>query len=412
MQRLHQLTPADKTFLLQQIQRGIHIASQHIAYREETGLAVIYHAAVGGDADLAVGAGIQGINGLVTAGSGSQVDKNLGLGSRQVLYVADFNLTLLIGLQDTLDEGTGLAGCSGGLAIGYLCDGQRLIVTFLYLGAHTDHTAALPVIITGYVYTAARGKVGVQMKLLAVQVLDGSLTDFVQVVGQNLTVQTYGNTLGSLCQQQGELNGQGNRLLVTSVVREFPLRSLRVEDHIQGKLTQTRLYVTASCSIVTCDDVTPVSLTVNQQVFLAQLHQRILDAGIAVWVKLHRVTNNIGHLVVTTVIHALHGVHDASLYGFETVTDMGNRTFQDYIRSIIQEPALVHFVKVMGNPIHHVFVLYHQKIYNLPTNIAIFIDSAKLGEEKENLLPHQSGKNHRNCHLQKNKWNIFCLSPA
>jgi hypothetical protein len=71
-------------------------------------------------------------------------------------------------------------------------------------------------------------------------------------------------------------------------------------------------------------------------------------------------------------------VHDTPLYGFETVTDMGNCTFQDYIRGIIQEPVLVHFVKMMGNHIHHIFVLCHQESLILPTNVAKNIDSAKL----------------------------------
>ena len=194
------------------------------------------------------------------------------------------------------------------------------------------------------------------------QVLDGCIANLVQVVGQNLTVQANGNTLGSLRQQQGKFNGQGDRLLVAPIVREFPLRSLGVEDHIQGKLAQTCLDITARCSIVARDDVTPVSLTVNQQVFLSQLHQRVLDAGITVGMELHGMTYYVGYFVVTAVIHALHGVQDTSLYGFKTVTDMGNGSFQNYIRGVIQEPALVHFIKMMGNPIHHIFMLCHQDL--------------------------------------------------
>ena len=63
---------------------------------------------------------------------------------------------------------------------------------------------------------------------------------------------------------------------------------------------------------------------------------------------------------------------------------MGNGSFQNYIRGVIQEPALVHLVKVMGNPIHHIFVLYHQKIFILPTNVVKNLDTAKSGREKSN----------------------------
>ena len=378
MKGLHQFAPADESFLLQQVQRRIYIPAQHIADRKETRLLLVNHTTVGRDADFAVGTGIEGIYGLVAAGSRRQVNQNLCLVSRQILHVTYLYLALLVGFQDTLYEGAGLAGRSCSLSVRNLRNGQCLVVALLYLGTNAYHAAALTVVVTRDVYAAACGEIGIQVELLVMQILDGCIADLVQVVGQNLTVQSYGNTLGSLCQQQGELNGQGNRFLVSAVVRELPLCSLGIEYHIQGELAQAGLYVTASCSIVASDDVTPVSLAVNQQVFLSQLYQGILDTGISVGMELHGVTNDVSHLVVSAVIHAFHGVHDTSLYGFETVTDMGNCTFQDYIRSIIQEPVLVHFVKMMGNPIHHIFVLCHQESFILPTNVAKNIDSAKL----------------------------------
>ena len=59
-------------------------------------------------------------------------------------------------------------------------------------------------------------------------------------------------------------------------------------------------------------------------------------------VKLHGVSHDVGHLVVASVVHALHGVHDTSLHRLEAILDVGNGTLQNNIRSVVEEPVLVH----------------------------------------------------------------------
>ena len=59
-------------------------------------------------------------------------------------------------------------------------------------------------------------------------------------------------------------------------------------------------------------------------------------------VELHGVPHNVGHLVVTAVVHALHRVHDAALHGLKAVLHVGHGTFQYDIRGIVQEPVLIH----------------------------------------------------------------------
>ena len=197
------------------------------------------------------------------------------------------------------------------------------------------------------------------MELLAVEVTDGGVADFVQVVRQYLATQAHGNALGALCQQQGELHGQRHRLLVAAVVGEFPLRRLRVEDHVEGELRQSGLDVTAGGGIVARQDVTPVSLAVDEQVLLSQLHQRVLDGGVAVGVELHRVAHDVGHLVEASVVHALHGVHDAPLHGLEAVGDVRHGAFQDYVGCVVEEPTLVHLVQVVGDAFYLLYVVSH-----------------------------------------------------
>ena len=64
-------------------------------------------------------------------------------------------------------------------------------------------------------------------------------------------------------------------------------------------------------------------------------------------VELHRVAHDVRHLIISAVVHALHRVEDASLYGLQTVLDMGDGTIQDAITGVVQEPVLVHAAQVV-----------------------------------------------------------------
>ena len=65
-------------------------------------------------------------------------------------------------------------------------------------------------------------------------------------------------------------------------------------------------------------------------------------------VELHRVSHDIRHLVIAPVVHAFHRVEDTSLYGFQTVAQVGDGTFEDHVGGVIQEPVLVHATEVVN----------------------------------------------------------------
>ena len=180
------------------------------------------------------------------------------------------------------------------------------------------------------------------MERLVVQVGNGGVANLAQVVGQNLGRQAYGNTLGSLRQQQRELDRQRNGLLLAAVVRKLPLSGFGVEQHVEGKLGEACLDVTRRRCRVARKDVSPVSLAVNEQVLLPQLHQGIANGSIAVRVVLHGIAHNVGHLVVAAVVLRLHGVQNAPLYGFQSVGQMRDGTLQNHIGSIVEKPVLIH----------------------------------------------------------------------
>ena len=43
-------------------------------------------------------------------------------------------------------------------------------------------------------------------------------------------------------------------------------------------------------------------------------------------VELHRMTYDVGHLIISAVVHTLHRVQNAALYGFQSVLDMWHGT--------------------------------------------------------------------------------------
>ena len=91
--------------------------------------------------------------------------------------------------------------------VGNLGDGQGALVTFLDFGAHLDRTAPFTVVITRDVDESAGLKVGIECKRLALQVGDGGVEQFIEVVGQNFDREAHGDTFYALSQQERELGG-------------------------------------------------------------------------------------------------------------------------------------------------------------------------------------------------------------
>ena len=59
-------------------------------------------------------------------------------------------------------------------------------------------------------------------------------------------------------------------------------------------------------------------------------------------VELHRVSHDIGHLIVAPVVEPLHRVEYAALHGFEAVAEVRHGTLEDNVRGIIEKPVLIH----------------------------------------------------------------------
>ena len=293
-------------------------------------------AGVGRDRHLAVGEGVERVDRLVRRLVGRHLHDDLDLFGRVVVDLADLDLALFVGLDDRLLDRL------GGRGVGDLGDGQRPLVDLRDAGAHLHGAAPQAVVVAAHVGHAARREIGIQLEFAPLQMGDRRMDQLHEVVGQDLRGQSHGDAVGALGQQQRELDGQRHRLLLAAVVREHPLGGLAVEDHVQREFRQPRLDVSARGGLVAREDVAPVALAVDQQVLLPQLHQRVLDRGVAVRMVLHGLAHDVGHLVVAPVVDGLHGVENAPLHGFQPVLDMRHGALQDHVRSVVQEPVAVH----------------------------------------------------------------------
>ena len=182
MQRFHQFAAADLQLFAQQFFRVVHRSLQHLRDGEETRFTVVDDAAVRRDGHFAVGAGIEGIDGLVGAGTRHQMDEDFDTGGRHVFHFTHFDFPFLGGFQDAVDELAGLLRRTRCLTEGDFRDGQRLGIAFLYLGAYAYTAASLPVVILRDIDAAACRKVGIQLERFIMQVSDGGIAQFVQVM--------------------------------------------------------------------------------------------------------------------------------------------------------------------------------------------------------------------------------------
>ena len=267
VQLFKQFTLSYLKLLAQEVLCVFGAVAQHVAHGEELGLIVLYDAAVRRDVHLAVGEGIERIERLVRRDARCEVHLYLHLRRRVVVNLPRLYLALLYGLEYGVDE------CGSGLAIRYFAYDERLVVEFLYLCPHLQHSAALPVVVSAHVDASARREVGEELEWPAVQIGHGSVAQLAEVVRKYFGRQADGNAFGALCQKQRKLDRKRYRLLVSPVVAQLPLGGLRVEHGVEGKLRQPRLDVSRCRRTVAGKDVSPVSLRIDKQVLLSQLHE-------------------------------------------------------------------------------------------------------------------------------------------
>jgi hypothetical protein len=333
---LVEFAEADAQFRAEQVFGAFGTPAQDFADADEVRLLVGYDARVGRYGDFAVGEGVQGVDGLVGRFVGAHVDDDFHLFGGVVVHFPYLDFSLFVGLDDGLLDGL---GCG---AVGDFGNGERALVDFGDACAHLHYAAAQSVVVARHVDEAARLEVGIERERFAPQTGYGGVDEFVEVVRQDFRGEAHRDTLYPLRQQQRELHGQRDGFLVAAVIGEHPLRGLGIKHHVEGELAEPGLDVTRRGGHVAREDVAPVALRVDEQLLLAELHEGVADGGVAVGVVLHRLADDVRHLVVASIVDFAHSMQNAPVYRFEAVLHMGYGPFQYHVRRIVQKPVLVH----------------------------------------------------------------------
>ena len=335
-----QFVQLDLQLLEQQVAGMVGAVLEDVVNRQELRLVVLDHAGVRRDVDFAVREGVQGVDGLVRGDVVGQVDEDVHLVGGHVLDLLDLDLALVLGPEDGIDDVLGV------FPVGDFRDGHGVLVDLLDAGAHLDGAAPLALHVLAAVGEAAGREVGIDLVGLAFEDGDGGVEQFVEVVRKNLGCETHTDALRALCEQQREAHRELGRLLVAAVVGVHPVRHLRVEDHLLGELAEPGLDVSRCGVGVAGEDVTPVTLAVHGEAFLAQLDEGAEDGLVAVRVVLHGLADDVGDLGVGAVVHLVHGMQHAPLHGLESVHDVRHGPVQDHVRGVVQVPVLEHAGKL------------------------------------------------------------------
>ena len=343
--RLAQLAELDFQLAFEQVPGAVRADPQDVGDAHEHGLVFEHDTAVGRQTHLAVRERVQRVQHFVGRDVVGQVHNHFDLVGGVVLDLFDLDLALVVGLKDAVNQRPRRH------AVRHLSNHQRLAVHLVDARTHPHAVAAKAVVVVLHVRHPSRREVRVELEALVLVVSDARVDELNEVVGQDFAGQTHGNPVHPARQEQRKLHGKRFRLLVPSVVRRQPRGGLRVEEHLEGKLAQLDLDVSRRSRAVAGEDVPPVSLAVEEQFALADLDHGVPDARVPVGVVLHRVPDDVGHLVETAVVHLAQAVQDSALHRLQAVVLVRYGAFEDDVARVIEEVVVVH--PPNGNDVLH-----------------------------------------------------------
>lgn len=311
---------------------------QQIAGAKELRLIVGDNTGVGRDAHLAIGEEVERVDGLIRRDAGGELDVELYILGGIIRYALDLDLAAVVSLQDAIDKRRRSD------AVRDIADDKGLCVQLFDACPYANLASARAIVIVGHVNHAARLEIGVKLKATALEVPDSGLDELAEIVRKNLSREAHRNAVCALREQQRELHRECYRLIFASIVRELPCCGLAIESNLIGELRKAGLDVTwCGCGVARAH-IAPVTLRLDEKIFLPEVHHRVADGCITVRVVLHGLSDDICHLIEPSIIHLLHGMHDAALHRFQSIFYCGDGTLENYVAGVVKEPALVHIV--------------------------------------------------------------------
>ncbi|MNZ56796.1 hypothetical protein D3C78_747490 [compost metagenome] len=170
--------------------------------------------------------------------------------------------------------------------------------------------------------------------------------DFTQVVRRHISGHAHGDAGGAIEEDVGQTRWQHRRLIQGTVEVRYPVGGALTqfaEQHF-GITRQARLGITHGGERLWIVRCTPVALTVNQRVAVAEWlghqHHCFIAGRVAVGVELtEHVTDGTRRFLVLGIgvqPQLAHGVDDTPLYRLQAVADMRQGTVHDHVHGIVE----------------------------------------------------------------------------
>jgi hypothetical protein len=221
----------------------------------------------------------------------------------------------------------------------------------------------------------ADGQVGVLQQRRA------GIHDLAQVVRRDVRRHADRDARRAVDQEIWKLRGKDERLRLAPVVVGTEVHRFLVEigEQLVRDLRHADLGVAHGRGVVAVDR-SEVSLAVDQRITQAEVlrhaHDRVVHRGVAVRMVLadHVADDARRFLVrlVPVVRQLVHGVQDASMHGFEAVTDIGERAPHDHAHGVIEVGAFHLLLEADGvgfsGELFHGFRVGRSPLGGIPTS--------------------------------------------
>jgi len=188
---------------------------------------------------------------------------------------------------------------------------------------------------------AAGREIRIDPERFALEVIDGGAAEVVEIVRQDLGREADRDALGALEQDDGESGRQRDGLPGASIVAELPRGRLGVEEDLAGEWGQAGLDVSRRGRLVARQHVAEIALRFDEEAALGEPHERGADRGVAVRMKAHRGSDDVGHLMEPAVVHLPQGVEHAPLHRLEAIVDVWHGAVKDDVAGVVEEPVAV-----------------------------------------------------------------------
>ena len=323
----------DLQFRFEDLQQPVRAVPDHVRDGGHSGMAVADDQEVGVDGDLAGREGVQ-----------APEDVRFRRGAVR----PDLDLHVVGGV-------VGQAGHRDALRPGRFLDRLHQAFRRFAEGQGADHYRAVlpgrqprtgiyapvPVVIFADVHEPAGRKIGEEMERLALEAGHLGFHDLDGIVGQDAGGHAHGDALGAQDERHRDLGGEDHGLAGAAVVGVHVLCDVRAEQHLPGKRREPAFDVPRRRGLSPGEHRPEIALLVDEQVLVGQRHQGAEDGLVAVGMELHRLADDVGHLVVLAVVDLEERVEDAALDGLQAVVDFGNRPVLDDVGGVFEEVAVV-----------------------------------------------------------------------